>query len=372
MEALGLLAGGVAHDLNNILSGIVTLPEMMLGDNTLNESQRKKIISIKKTGDRATAIVSDLLTISRDSNTALNPMDLNRTINEYIDTSGLRNLKSEYPDITLLTELDDRTKNILGSSIHVQKILMNLLINAFEAIGQNHGEVKISTSSIKLKKSYNGYETIPSGEYSILKISNNGPEISVRDREKIFEPFYTKKIMGRSGTGIGLTLVWNTVKEHSGYIDILTSEELTTFAIFFPTTDQNLKDNKNEDKLQQNGNGEFILIVDDEAVQREILQEILIELNYTCEAVSSGEDAIEFVKVKKPDLIIMDMIMDPGINGKESFEKIKEIHPDQKAIIVSGYSETSDVKQCMRMGASDFIKKPYSIRIIASAIRKAL
>ena len=207
----------------------------------------------------------------------------------------------------------------------------------------------------------------------MLTISDNGHGISSRDLEKIFEPFYTKKEMGRSGTGLGLTVVWNTVQDHDGYINVRSGEKGTIFELFFPITRDEVTTDEKQIPLENYvGHGERILVIDDEENQREIACGLLTQLGYSPEAVSSGEEAIEYLKEHSVDLIVLDMIMPKGINGRETYEEIIRICPHQKAVIASGFSETEDVKAAQKLGAGQYLKKPYTLQKIGIAIRREL
>ncbi|WP_319407488.1 ATP-binding protein [uncultured Desulfosarcina sp.] len=180
-----------------------------------------------------------------------------------------------------------------------------------------------------------GYGTISEGEYAVLTVLDNGPGMEQETIDRIFEPFYTKRVMGRSGTGLGLTLVWNVIQDHGAYIDIISNDQGTCFEIYCHTTREMPAGRVYS--LQMNnlfGQGERVLVVDDVKSQREITCQILDKLGYSTDSVSSGEAAIEYVrKHGGVDLLLLDMVMDPGINGRETYDQIKEIHPDQKAII---------------------------------------
>jgi hypothetical protein len=179
------------------------------------------------------------------------------------------------------------------------------------------------------------------GEYTVLIVSDNGSGILPQDLERIFEPFYTKKVMGRSGTGLGLAVVWNTVQDHNGYVNVNTSEKGTVFELYFPVTREELADKREGVPLEDyQGHGEKILVVDDEERQREIASRMLTKVGYNTEAVSSGEEAIRYVKENPVDLIVLDMVMPKGINGRETYEEIIKIRPGQKAVIASGYAKT--------------------------------
>ena len=180
--------------------------------------------------------------------------------------------------------------------------------------------------------------------------------------------------MGRSGTGLGLAVVWGTVKDHHGYIDVQSEEgKGSIFTLYFPVTRKELtKDQETVSSETYLGQGETILVVDDVKEQRELAMSMLTRLGYRVDAVSSGEEAVEYLKTNRVDLIVLDMIMDPGIDGLETYRRILEIHPRQKAIIVSGFSETDRVRKAQELGAGAYVRKPYLLEKIGLAIRQEL
>jgi len=250
--------------------------------------------------------------------------------------------------------------------------VMNLVSNASEAI-EDSGNVTISTVNRYVDRPLRGYDDINIGEYAVLAVSDDGSGISPDDLERVFEPFYTKKVMGRSGTGLGLAVVWNVVQDHKGYIDVTSNENGTTFELLFPITREEISDKDLSLPIKDyKGNGETILVVDDVESQREISCKMLDTLGYKTQAVSSGEEAIEYLKENTVDLILLDMIMGPGINGRETYERIIKIHPKQKAIIVSGFAETDDVNETQKLGAGQYIKKPLTLEKIGIAVKDEL
>jgi PAS domain S-box-containing protein len=372
MESLGLLAGGVAHDLNNVLSGIVSYPELLLLDLPENSKLRKPIETIERSGHRAVAIVQDLLTLARGVATVREPLNLNKTIRDYLKSPEFLNLQHHHPTVTVESNLDPDLLNLAGSPIHVSKVLMNLVSNASEAI-EGSGRVVITTENRYLDKPLGGYETVEEGEYAVLIVSDDGAGISSDDLERIFEPFYTKKIMGRSGTGLGLAVVWNVVQDHEGYIDVRSTREGTAFDLYFPITRQEVSDNELNRPIEgYKGSGESILVVDDIENQREIACHMLKKLGYQATAVAGGEKAIEYLQDHHVDLILLDMIMDPGMSGRDTYEQIVRINPDQKAIIASGFAETDDVRAAQRLGAGQYIRKPLNLEKLGLAIKGEL
>ena len=372
MEAIGLMAGGVAHDLNNILTGIVSYPELLLMELPEESKLRKPIETIHRSGLRAAAVVADLLTVARGVATGQEVVDLNVVVEEHLLSAEYKELKSRHPAVSVRTRLDPGLLNIRGSMVHLGKSLMNLVLNGMEAV-EDTGHIVISTMNRYLDKPLEGYDDVCIGEYAVLAVSDDGSGISSDDLPRIFEPFYTKKVMGRSGTGLGLAVVWNTVQDTNGYIDIKSNGSDTTFELYFPITRDEAVLEKQQLPLENYmGKGEQILVVDDEEVQRNIACEFLARLGYSVIAVPSGEQAVEYLKEHTADLIVLDMIMDPGINGSETYERIIKIHPKQKAVIASGFSESEEVKKAQELGAGQYIKKPYLLEKIGVTVRDEL
>ena len=372
IETLGLMAGSIAHDLNNILSGIVTFPEIILMQMDKSDKHRKSIESIRDAGKRAAAVVSDLLTVARGTTATKKICHLNDLIKNHLATIEQQAITSQFKEVIIETQLADDLLNVNCSEIHISKAVMNLLNNALEAVEKN-GTIIISTSNRLLDTPLEAYEYIKAGEYVVLTISDNGSGIPDYMLGKIFEPFYSKKVMGRSGTGLGLAIVWGTVHDHNGYVNVQSNETGTTFELFFPGTRKQTDEKPAGISMNAyKGHGETILIVDDQENQRTIACNLLNELNYQTCAVVSGEEAITYLQQNKADLVLLDMIMEPGINGRETYEQILKKNPAQKAIIASGFSEDEEVKKIRELGIIQFIEKPYTVAQIGIAIKQAM
>lgn len=373
MEAIGTLAGGVAHDLNNVLGVLVGYSELILYKIDESSAIRPHIINIMKGGERAAAIVQDLLTLARRGVRTEKVINLNTIIIEYQKSPEFEKLCKFHPGVQIKTHLATDLLNIMGSPVHLGKTLFNLVSNAAEAM-PNGGEVSITTTNQYLDRPIQGYDNVREGDYVVLSVSDRGEGIKSADLKRIFEPFYTKKTMGRSGTGLGLAVVWGTVRDHSGYIDVRSEEgKGTTFTLYFPVTRKEVsEDQRSVSVSEYMGNGESILVVDDVEEQRELASQMLRKLNYTTATVSSGEKAVEYVKGQPVDLIVLDMIMDPGIDGLDTYRKILKINPKQKSIIVSGFAETDRVHQAQVLGAGVYIRKPYVLERLGLAVRKEL
>jgi len=372
MEAIGTLAGGVAHDLNNILSGLVSYPELLLMDIPQDSPLRKPILTIKKSGERAAMIVQDLLTLARRGVAVTEVVNLNQVISEYLESPEHEKLRSFHPQVQVETRLEEDELNILGSPVHLEKTVMNLVSNAAEAMPEG-GKIFISTENTNIDRPIRGYDAVNEGDYVSLTVSDAGVGICTEDLERIFEPFYTKKVMGRSGTGLGMAVVWGTVKDHKGYVGVQSSEgEGTKFTLYFPVTREKSARDEISISIEDIMGNEKILVVDDMVEQRDIASGMLRKLGYSVTSVSSGEEAVEHMKDNSADILVLDMIMDPGMDGLETYKRILEFHPGQKAIIASGFSETKRVKETQRLGAGAYVKKPYLLEKIGMAVRTEL
>jgi two-component system cell cycle sensor histidine kinase/response regulator CckA len=373
MEALGQLAGGVAHDLNNVLGILSGYSELLLLEIPDGHRSRRHVEKILQSTEKAAAIIQDLLTLARRGVTASDVINLNNVVSGFLKTPVFEKMKDYHPLVTFRTECDQKLLNIKGSPVHLEKTLMNLVSNAAESIS-GKGEVTIRTESRYLDKVISGYDEVSEGDYAVLTVSDTGMGIPAENREKIFEPFYTKKTMGRSGTGLGLAIVWGTVKDNNGYIDVQTKVgEGTTFTLYFPVTREELIAQQQKAPIERYmGEGESVLVIDDVAEQRDVAARLLTRLGYQVHVVSGGEEALEYLKTHKADLLVLDMIMDPGMDGLETYQRILEINPKQRTIIVSGFSETERVGEAQKLGAGAYVKKPYVMEKIGAAIRKEL
>ncbi len=373
MEALGLLAGGVAHDLNNVLSGIVSYPDLLLMDLPADSSLRKPILTIQSSGQKAAAIVQDLLTLARRGIASSVVLNLNAIVSEYLNSPEHEMLRYHHRKVHITTHLHPQLLLIKGSAIHLKKSVMNLVANAAEA-QPGGGSITIKTENRYLDTPLKGYETVKEGDYVVLTVSDTGTGIAPVDLPRIFEPFYSRKVMGRSGTGLGMAVVWGTVQDHSGYIHVESVEgKGSVFELYFPVSRENLIRNPDNVPIEDYmGNGESILVIDDIPEQREIAFGILTRLGYSVSLTSSGEEAVTYLKTHFADLIILDMIMEPGMDGLKTFRKIITIHPGQRAVIASGFAENDRVREVQSLGAGQYIRKPYTLEKIGLAVKNEL
>lgn len=373
MEALGTMAGGVAHDLNNILSGIVSYPELLIRDLPAESPMLRPLQTMKQSGEKATTIVQDMLTLARRGVVSTSVVSLKDAIRDYLQSPEHGRLRTYHPNVEFECRVEDHLLNIVGSPVHLTKTIMNLCSNAAEAMPKG-GIVKIHAENRYVDRPLAGYDTVKEGDYAVLSVSDAGVGIPHEDRERIFEPFFTKKEMGRSGTGLGMAVVWGTVKDHRGYIHVESEPARgTKFTLYFPATRKGADAAEMGNSVEAYfGSGETILIVDDIGAQREIAIDMLKMLKYTPHAVESGEAALEYLRRNEAELILLDMIMDPGMGGLQTYREILKIRPGQRTLLVSGYSETDDVRQAQKLGAGPYVKKPYSFMELGKRIYEEL
>jgi two-component system cell cycle sensor histidine kinase/response regulator CckA len=256
-----------------------------------------------QSGQKATAIVQDLLTLARRGAAVFDVVNLNKIVKDYLTSPEYIKMNSYHPDVVIVANLSDDLLNINGSAVHLSKSVMNLVSNAVEAMSGG-GEIHLATENRYVDKRIRAHEDIIEGDYVVLTVSDEGLGIEPEDLDRIYEPFYTKKKMGHSGTGLGMSVVWGTVKDHNGFIDIKsTIGEGTTITVFLPATREKCPSTDNASDVRQlYGDKESLLVIDDVEAQREIASSILTQLNYTVHSAASGEEALQFLEANTEDL----------------------------------------------------------------------
>ena len=372
MEAIGLMAGGVAHDLNNILAGIIGYPELILGSIEKDSELRKPIEAIQESGERAATVVADLLTVARGVASTREVCNLNEVVQQYLQSPECEKQRKLYPYIIYQEQLLAENPLASCSSVHVKKCIMNLAINAAEAMAES-GTITVATFNQSVDDVLAGERKMQAGEYLVISVLDTGSGIAKSDLEHIFEPFYTRKKMGRSGTGLGLAIVWSTMEDHQGKVFVESSAEGTCFQLYFPASkEENVLSDMVGEEEQYLGNNEHILVVDDELQVLDIAAQMLQSLGYRVSSVSSGEAALQFVAEEPVDLMVLDMQMDPGMNGHRTYAEISKRYPGQKAIVASGFSDSDDVRAAFKLGVGGFIKKPFTMEQLGRAVKEAL
>jgi PAS domain S-box-containing protein len=370
MESLGLLAGGVAHDLNNILGPLVAYPELIMMKLPPDSPHRRQLTIMGKAAQDAADVIQDLLALARRGRCELKPISINDVVRQYLESPNCLSLQASHPAVTMITALDDNLSNIMGSSSHLMKAVMNLVVNAFEAMPDG-GTLTIRTSQEYLSHLHSDFSRITEDDYTILSIRDTGVGIDPRNIQKIFQPYYSDKQMGASGSGLGLAVVYGIIKDHKGYYDVLSElGKGTEFLLYFPVNHEAIIA-----AAPVNGDLEgtgTILVVDDVLEQREIAEQILVSLGYEVRTATTGHEALAYITEHAVDLVVLDMILEKGFDGLDTYREILKINPNQKAIIVSGFAATDRVSQMQAMGAGAYLKKPYTRQQLADAVKQQM
>jgi len=368
MDAIGQLAGGVAHDFNNMLGGILGAAQLLKHKNCVNEKGTEFVDMIIQAATRAADLTSKLLAFGRKGKTVSTPIDVNTIIN---DTIALLS-RSIDKKIALKSSYSATSHMIIGDNSLLQNAIMNLCINSSHAM-PNGGEIEISTQNIIADKELMASlpEEADSAEFIQISIRDTGTGIKPEIIGKIFEPFFTTKAPGQ-GTGLGLSAVYGTVQDHHGVIKVKSEVgHGTTFDIFLPVSQDDVATPKSEERILS-GNG-LILLVDDEEIIRITAQMMLEELNYKVIIAHNGREAVDIYRQRHAEinLVILDMIM-PEMNGREAFTEMAKINPSIRAIISSGFSRDSSLETLMQSGLKGFVRKPYRMselsRIVSDVI----
>ncbi len=370
MESLGALAGGVAHDLNNLLGPVVAYPDMILEKMPPDNPLHRKIERIGTSAKQAAAVIQDLLTLARRGRYEMVPTDINEVISSYLDSLSFAEHAKANPRVTIRLKLDPAIGAITGSSSHLLKVIMNLIVNAFDAMPSG-GDLVISTRRSHLERLLSGHGAIIPGDYVVVSVKDTGTGIKKEDIQKIFEPYYSRKKMGKSGTGLGLAIVYGVVKDHRGYYDVISELEVgTEFLLYFPVTASTAT--TAAANIHDNTGHETILVVDDVESQRELACDLLSMLGYQVAAISSGREAVEHLRQRSADLVVLDMIIEPNFDGLDTYRAILKERPGQRAILASGYSNSDRIQQALRLGAHELVLKPYTKETLGRATRAAL
>jgi len=368
MQSLGLLAGGVAHDLNNILGPLVGFPDLILADLPDDHPVAPDIIMMRDSALRASGVIQDLLTLARRGHVQLAPLRINEVIHNYLQSAEFQSVKRAHPEISIHPRLTPEDPVVSGAASPLNQTIMNLVVNAMESI-QGPGTVTVSTTLEHVHAPTGRFDTIEPGRYVVMRVADTGCGISGEDLNHIFEPFYTSKKMGRSGTGLGLAIVYGVVRDMRGAIDVRSQKNKgTEFMLYFPLSDQAMVPPREDTVESYHGEGR-ILVVDDVREQRELARRILVKLGYTVDTASGMDEAVEAFEQSSYDLVLLDMIIENGPDGLDIYRKLLTIAPGQRCVLISGYAETQRVAEARKLGAGQYVRKPYTLEKIGKAVR---
>jgi signal transduction histidine kinase/ActR/RegA family two-component response regulator len=365
LETAGTIAGQVAHDFNNLLAPIIAYPEFIHEELPHDHKAHAYLDAIEDAASKIAVINQDLLTMGRRGHYNQEIFDLNRVV-----LQAAREMESRSKTVTVELDLCEDLLNTKGGAAQIHRMITNLLVNAQDAM-DGIGQITVSTENYYADDTSIAFGRVPKGEYIKLTVSDNGCGIPDDIIQKILDPFFSTKTTDKKrGSGLGLSVVDAVMKDHNGYLDLSSNVgQGTSFYLYFPVSREGSSEKVPEHLM---GGTERILIVDDDDIQRSVSSRLLDKLGYEVNAVESGEKALEFLRENPQDLIILDMVMPGGIDGTETYRRILELNPHQKAIMLSGFSESDRVLEAQALGAGAFVKKPVTKAEIAASVRTEL
>ncbi len=367
MEAIGTLAGGVAHDFNNILMGIQGHISLMLIQISESHPFYQRLKNVEKLIENGSILTSQLLGFAQKGRYEVKPVDLTAIIKETAET-----IARERQGLHFSFDFSRNLSSIEADTGQIEQIFMNLFVNAADAMPLG-GKIVIRAENTVIQTMMGFPFPIKPGRYILLTITDTGIGMDDATRERIFEPFFTTKEMGR-GTGLGLASVYGIVKGHEGYIDVQSRPGMgTTFHIFFPISRQPVATKKKTAVKQIMEGSETVLFVDDEDEIISVSKALLEVMGYQVLTARNGYEALEiYLKHKNEiDIVILDMIM-PGMNGAEVYERLKRINADVRIVLLSAYSRDREATTILANRCDGFIQKPFKIHDLSRSIRQAM
>jgi len=369
MEAIGTLAGGVAHDFNNLLQIALGYSEILLNDKSPDHPDYDKLRTINTSARRGADLVQRLMLFSRKGDTKPRALDLNHEVTQIKKLLGRTIPKM----IAIELSLESWLPVINADPVQVEQILLNLAINAKDAMPESGGKLTIETRKVTLEEDYcrTHLEAKP-GQYVMISVSDTGHGMTQETMQHIFEPFFTTKGVGK-GTGLGLAMVYGIMKHHEGFINCYSElDHGTTFRIYFPVVSTELEDLEQERAVPPGGS-ETILLVDDEEFLCDIGSQILTRAGYIVLTATNGKDALDLYRNQRSDIsmVILDLIM-PGMGGKECFQELVNINPQVRVILSSGFLSDGTTEEARVFGVRGLVEKPYNMRQLLGLVREVL
>jgi CheY-like chemotaxis protein len=366
MEAIGTLAGGIAHNFNNLLMGIhghTALMHLQIGPHHPHIEHLKGIEDCIKSSVKLT---KQLLGFARGGKYEIKPTDMNEIIDKSADRFG--RIKK---DVTIHLKSQPDIWSVEVDQKQIEQVLLNLYINAWQAM-PGGGDLYIQTENVVVDENCKRPYQVEPGKYVQISLTDTGVGMDKAIRERIFDPFFTTKRMDR-GAGLGLASVYGIIKNHGGFIDVYSEKGIgTTFKIHLPTSEKEPVKEKNVYEKVLKGT-ETILFVDDEDIIIRVGKDMIESLGYEVLIAENGKEAIEIYKknMDKIDMVMLDIIM-PVMDGGETYDKLKEINPDIKVLLSSGYGINGQATEILDRGCNGFIQKPFNMRALSKKIRDIL
>ena len=366
MEALGTLAGGIAHNFNNLLMAIQGYTSLMLMDIDSKHPHYERLRGIEQQVQSGSKLTSQLLGYVRGGRYEVKPISLNQLVKDTSDT-----FDTTKKDIQVHQELDKDLFEITADQGQIKQVLLNLYANSADAMPRG-GDLFLKTMNVTHKDMSGKPYKVKPGKYALLTVTDTGVGMDKRIVERIFDPFFTTKGLAK-GTGLGLASTYGIIKAHGGYIDVESEKgHGTNFNIYLPASEKRMeKPAKSAEQIVEGK--ETIFLVDDEEMVLDVSVQLLKALGYTVLEAKGGREAVDIYKANKDKiaLVILDMIM-PDVGGGNAYDRMKEINPDIKVLLSSGYSINGQASEILERGCDGFIQKPFTIRDLSTTIREIL
>jgi two-component system cell cycle sensor histidine kinase/response regulator CckA len=368
LEALGTLAGGIAHDFNNLLMGIQGNASLMLLDKASGHPDYERLKNIEQYVQNGAALTKQLLGFARGGKYEVKPTDINHLIKGSSHMFG-RTKK----EIKILRKYQKDIWTVEVDQGQMEQVLLNLYVNAWQAM-PGGGELYLETKNVTFDEGYVKPYQVEPGRYVKISITDTGVGMDEATRQRIFEPFFTTKEMGR-GTGLGLASVYGIIKNHGGFIEVYSEKsEGATFHIYLPAVKAKrveARAGRGEDEIQKGT--ETVLFIDDEEMIIDVGSQMLRILGYEVMVGRNGKEALEIYGKdrEKIDMVILDMIM-PDMGGSEAYDRLKEMNPEIKVLLSSGYSIDGQAQEILDRGCDGFIQKPFNMKQLSKKLREIL
>ena len=366
MEAIGTLAGGIAHNFNNLLMGIQGYTSLMLLEMNSDHPFYKRLKGIEKQIQSGAKLTEQLLGYARQGRYEVKAVSLNQVVQETADTFGITR-----KDIKIHRVLATDLFGVKADKGQIEQVLLNLYVNAADAM-PGGGSLYLETTNVTHEAMGKKPYQVKPGNYVLLTVKDTGKGMGEETLERIFEPFFTTKGLAK-GTGLGLSSVYGILKSHGGYIDVESEKgHGSTFFVYLPASDEIISEEIRGDKQLVRGS-ETILFVDDEELVLDAAAQLIEKMGYTVLQAKSGSEAVEIYKINKEaiDLVILDLVM-PEMGGGETYDRLREIDDEVKVLLSSGYSLNGDASEIMERGCSGFIQKPFKIEELSKKLRDIL
>lgn len=376
MASLGTLAGGAAEDLSDFLVPVLAHAAALRETLEAGHPGQELIRSIEEAGQRAAAVLEDLKAIGTGGKYEKTNVDINQVVDRYLKSGEFQHLKTALAKVRVDVRCEPAVSPIRGSPEALARCIGNLMSHAFESVNGG-GLIQLETRVEHLEHAAGRYGMAAPGEYVVLSISDSAPPLSAEDLERLFEPFYNRKVMGRRlVSGLGMTLVHRVVADHGGFIDVRTSPgKGNTCLLYLPL---GTVAGETLDLKPDYTGREQVLVVDDYEEHRRAASDILRDLGYRVVTAANGREAVRLFETamrqseQRIDLVVIDLVLGDDFDGVETYKRLLELNPGQPAVLVSGFADIARIVEARKLGIRQSIQKPYSAEALGAAIRSAL